>query len=93
MINIKVYYKKLKIITQKIIKNLKIRLILYKKIKYLDINNEMLISEHNKLFEIMKTKKTEKKVKRKYSNMTTKKFQLVSKYANYPTWDEKQNAP
>ena len=22
---------------------------------------------------------------------TTKKFQLVSKYANYPTWDEKQN--
>ena len=23
----------------------------------------------------------------------TKKFQLVSKYANYPTWDEKQNAP
>ena len=24
---------------------------------------------------------------------TTKKFQLVSKYANYPTWDEKQNAP
>ena len=23
---------------------------------------------------------------------TTKKFQLVSKYANYPTWDEKQNA-
>ena len=25
--------------------------------------------------------------------MTTKKFQLVSKYANYPTWDEKQNAP
>ena len=24
---------------------------------------------------------------------TMKKFQLVSKYANYPTWDEKQNAP
>ena len=24
---------------------------------------------------------------------TTKKFQLVSKYANYPTWDEQQNAP
>ena len=24
---------------------------------------------------------------------TTKKFQLVSKYANYPTWNEKQNAP
>ena len=22
---------------------------------------------------------------------TTKKFQLVSKYDNYPTWDEKQN--
>ena len=45
----------------------------------------------------MNTTKTEKKVKRKQSNMTTKKttkkFQLVSKYANYPTWDEKQNAP
>ena len=25
--------------------------------------------------------------------MTTKKFQLVSKYSNYPTWDEKQNSP
>ena len=25
--------------------------------------------------------------------MTTKKYQLVNKYANYPTWDEKQNAP
>ena len=24
---------------------------------------------------------------------TMKKFQLVSKYANYPTWDEKLNAP
>ena len=24
---------------------------------------------------------------------TTKKFQLVSKYANYLSWDEKQNAP
>ena len=24
---------------------------------------------------------------------TTKKFQLVSKYANYLFWDEKQNAP
>ena len=24
---------------------------------------------------------------------TTKKFQLVSKYTNYPTWDEEQNAP
>ena len=23
---------------------------------------------------------------------TMKKFQLVRKYANYPTWDEKQNA-
>ena len=23
---------------------------------------------------------------------TMKNFQLVSKYANYPTWDEKQNA-
>ena len=27
------------------------------------------------------------------TKITTKKFQLVSKYANYPTWDEKQNAP
>ena len=25
--------------------------------------------------------------------MTTKKFQLVNKYANYLSWDEKQNAP
>ena len=54
----------------------------------------MLISEHRKLFN---TTKTEKKVERKQSNMTTKKttkkFQLVSKYANYSTWDEKQNAP
>jgi hypothetical protein len=24
---------------------------------------------------------------------TMKKFQLVSKYASYLTWDEKQNAP
>ncbi len=24
---------------------------------------------------------------------TMNKFQLVRKYANYPTWDEKQNAP
>ena len=24
---------------------------------------------------------------------TMKKFHLVSKYANYYTWDEKQNAP
>ena len=41
--------------------------------------------------------KSENKVKTKQSNMTMKftmkKFQLVSKYANYPTWDEKQNAP
>ena len=27
------------------------------------------------------------------TKITTKKFQLVSKYANYPTWDEKQNTP
>ena len=27
------------------------------------------------------------------TKITTKKFQLVSKYANYTTWDEKQNAP
>ena len=27
------------------------------------------------------------------TKITTKKFQLVSKYANYSTWDEKQNAP
>ena len=26
------------------------------------------------------------------TKFTTKKFQLVSKYANYPTWDKKQNA-
>ncbi len=25
--------------------------------------------------------------------LTMKKFHLVSKYANYPTWDEKQNIP
>ena len=58
----------------------------------------MLVSEHNKLFG---TTKTEDKVKRELSNMTTKittkittkKFPLVSKYANYLTWDEKQNAP
>ena len=41
--------------------------------------------------------KTEKKVKRKQGNMTTKittrKFQLVSKNANYYKLDEKQNAP
>ena len=61
------------------------------------MSNKMLVSEHNKLFGTTKTTKSEKKVKRKQSNMTTKKttkkFQLVSKYANYPTWDEKQNAP
>ena len=27
------------------------------------------------------------------TKIATKKFQLVSKYANYPAWDEKQNAP
>ena len=27
------------------------------------------------------------------TNSSMKKFHLVSKYANYPTWDEKQNAP
>jgi hypothetical protein len=27
------------------------------------------------------------------TKITTKKYQLVSKYANYLTWDEKQNAP
>ena len=41
--------------------------------------------------------KSKDKVKTKQDNMTMKltmkKFQLVSKYANYPTWDEKQNAP
>ena len=25
------------------------------------------------------------------TKFTTKRFQLLSKYANYPTWDEKQN--
>ena len=43
----------------------------------------------------MKTMKSEKKVKRKQMlatmKFTMKKFQLVRKYANYPTWDEKQN--
>ena len=57
----------------------------------------MIVSEHKKLFGTTKTTKTKDKVKTKQSNMTTKittkKFQLVSKYANYPTWDEKQNAP
>ena len=36
-------------------------------------------------------------MKTKYSNITTKittkKFQLIRKYAYYPTRDEKQNAP
>ena len=45
----------------------------------------------------LNTTKSKKKVKRKQSNMTTKKttkkFQLVSKYSNYLSWDEKQNAP
>ena len=45
----------------------------------------------------MKTTKSEKKLKKKQSTIkskrTTKKFQLVGKYANYPTWDEKQSAP
>jgi len=27
------------------------------------------------------------------TKIATKKFQLVNKYANYPIWDEKQNAP
>ena len=27
------------------------------------------------------------------TKITTKKFRLVIKYANHPTWDEKQNAP
>ena len=27
------------------------------------------------------------------TKFSTKKFHLVSKYVNYPTWDEKQNAP
>ena len=41
--------------------------------------------------------KSKKKVGTKQAvlamKFTMKKFQLVSKYANYPTWDEKQNAP
>lgn len=45
----------------------------------------------------MKTTKIKKKVKRKQGNIitkiTTKKFQLESKYAKYPIWDEKQNPP
>ena len=57
----------------------------------------MLVSKHNKLFGTMKTMKSKKKVetKQKLATMkfTMKKFQLVRKYANYPTWDEKQNAP
>jgi len=27
------------------------------------------------------------------TKFSTKKFHLVNKYTNYPTWDEKQNAP
>ena len=38
------------------------------------------------------TTKSKDKVKTKQSVMTTKKFQLVSKYVNYPDWDEKKNA-
>ena len=57
----------------------------------------MLVSEHKKLFGTMKTTKSKDKVKTKQDNMTMKltmkKFHLVSKYANYLTWDEKQNAP
>ena len=64
---------------------------------YLDESNEMLVSEHKKLFGTMKAMKSKNKVKTKQSNMTMKftmkKFHLVSKYANYLTWDEKQNAP
>ena len=45
----------------------------------------------------MKTMKSKKKVetKQKLPTMksTMKKFHLVSKYANYSSWDEKQNAP
>ena len=47
------------------------------------------------LSNITKTTKSKDKVKTKQRNMTTKittkKFHLVNKYANYPTWDEKQN--
>ena len=79
MINIKAYQKKLKIITQKVTENLKIKLILYKKIKYLVISDEMLISEYNNFFETMKS--------------ITNKLQLVSKNTLYLTWDQKQNTP
>ena len=45
----------------------------------------------------MKTMKSKDKVGKKQRvqtmKFTMKNFQLVSKYANYPTWDEKQNAP
>ena len=57
----------------------------------------MLVSEHKKLFGTMKTMKSKDEVgkKQRVQTMknTMKKFHLVSKYANYPTWDEKQNAP
>ena len=49
----------------------------------------------NKLYKL--TMKSKNKVGTKQTVMTMKltmkKFHLVSKYANYPTWDEKQNAP
>ena len=45
----------------------------------------------------MKTMKSKDEVgkKQRVQTMknTMKKFHLVSKYANYLTWDEKQNAP
>ena len=45
----------------------------------------------------MKTMKSKDEVRKKQRvqtmKFTMKKFHLVSKYANYPTWDEKQNAP
>ena len=44
-----------------------------------------------------KTTKSKDKVRTKLTflstKFSTKKFYLVSKYANYPNWDEKQNAP
>ena len=59
-----------------------------------------ILKKHNKLsrtMKIMKTTKSEKKVKRKQDYLTMKKttmkFQFVSKFANYLSWDEKQNAP
>ena len=45
----------------------------------------------------MKTMKSKDEVRKKQRvqtmKNTMKKFHLVSKYANYLTWDEKQNAP